>query len=65
MREGTFVCQICLCRCHNEAPQWRGESGPYCGECMAVASQQDQNEDPCHGPEDRWCPSCGLGGLKP
>lgn len=21
-------------------------------------------DDPCHGPDDRWCPSCGLGGSK-
>lgn len=23
------------------------------------------DDDPCHGPDDRWCPSCGLGGTKP
>lgn len=27
-----------------------------------AAEIQDEDADPCHGPEDTWCPSCGLGG---
>lgn len=23
------------------------------------------DSEPCHGPEDAWCPSCGLGGTRP
>jgi hypothetical protein len=33
-----------------------------CGHVPAV-SGMDEQDDPCHGPEDTTCPSCGLGGV--
>jgi chromosome segregation ATPase len=28
----------------------------------AALSPADEDDDPCHGPQDTTCPSCGLGG---
>lgn len=30
-----------------------------------IAALLPERDEPCHGPDDRWCPTCGLGGKSP
>ncbi len=65
--------QADLSRIREYAKGLSGDKTCYPGETIsqelaALASASPQKEDdvdPCHGPDDRWCPSCGLGGSKP
>jgi hypothetical protein len=42
--------------------EWMITNGYWVSEYEYDGAEDDKDGDPCHGPDDRWCPSCGLGG---
>jgi len=52
-----------LMRARDEIVQLRAEVIDREGQRDALLNAlRNARAEPCHGPDDRWCPVCGLGG---
>jgi len=58
-----FPGRVALQRARDEIVQLRAEVIDREGQRDALLNAlRNARAEPCHGPDDRWCPVCGLGG---